>query len=111
MAGWPAGLLAGLLAGLSEIAAVGARSLDQEVPAEEIPCIVAVAVVAAALGDPAVDLDSLYIDSGAVHPQSQSVAEKEHFVAEVAVDSGRMPEHIEGGPDDHCCLHPGNCLN
>lgn len=67
-----AGLPAGLLAGLSGIVAVGARCLDQEVPAEEILCIAAVAVVAAALGDPAVglDLDSLYIDSGAAHPQN-----------------------------------------
>lgn len=81
-----AGLPAGLLAGLSEIVAVGARCPEQEVPAEEIPCIAAVAVVAAALGDPAVglDLDSLYIDSGAAQPQSQWVAEKEHFVVEVA---------------------------
>lgn len=80
------GLPVGLLAGLSEIVAVGARCLDQEVPAEEIPCIAVGAVVVAALGDLAVglDLDSLYIDSGAAHPQSQSVAEKEHFVVEIA---------------------------
>ena len=67
-----AGLPAGLLAGLSGTVAVGACCLDQEVPAEEIPCIAAVAVVAAALGDPAVgpDLDSLYIDSGAAQPQN-----------------------------------------
>lgn len=84
-----AGLPAGLPAGLFEIVAVGARCLGQEVPDEEIPCIAAVAVVAvvaAALGDPAVglDLDSLYIDSEAAHSQSQRVAEKEHFVVEVA---------------------------
>ena len=52
-----AALPTGLLAGLSEIVAVKARCLGQEVPAEEIPCIAAVAVVAAAFGYPAVDLD------------------------------------------------------
>lgn len=81
------GLPAGLFAGLSEIVAVGACCLDQEVPAEEILCIAAVAVVAAGFEDPAVDpdLDSLYIEFGGA-PQSPWVAEKEHFVAEVAVD-------------------------
>lgn len=79
-------LPAGLPAGLSEIVAVGARCLDQEVPAEEILCIAVVAVVAAGFEDPAVgpDLDNLYIGFGAAPPQSLWVAEKEHFVVEVA---------------------------
>lgn len=119
MVGLLAGLTADLPAGLYEIVAVGARCLDQEVPAEEIQYIAAVAVVTAGFGDPAVgpDLDSLYIDFGAAPPQSPWVAEKEHFVvelaelAELAVDQGRMPENIGEAPDDHCCLHSGNCLS
>lgn len=75
-----------LPAGLFETVAVGARCLDQEVSAEETQYIAAVAVVAAGFGDPAVgpDLDSLYIEFGAAPPQSLWVAEKEHFVVEVA---------------------------
>lgn len=110
------GLSAGLPAGWYEIVAVGARCLDQEEPVEEIQCIAAVAVVIAGFGDPAVgpDLDSLYIEFGAAPLQSPWVAEKEHFVveaAELAVDQGRMPEHIGEAPGDHCCLHPENCLS
>lgn len=94
----------GETAGPSGKAAEGGGRLELVADSEDIRCTVAVAAEPGSCVA-ALDLDSLYIDSGALHRRDWEVAEGSYFVADdLAAYLRRRIGRMAWGLGDYYCL-------